>query len=214
MRHVASLSTGFVKASGYATKLRRTLFAQLSNRIKEGSIDSDTVAKKAGELNRLLYIALLGAGVQKDDVVRIRIDYAIKDGDIIWLPETLSIEVYKLAQDASENAASLARRLWGGYTVEILGETETDKIYVVKVGGEVAGALRVTPIGDMARIYGAVLHPPRVIQALVPLPEDLDAYMKEKLYDLIVSEETARPASREEISKVISDIRKLLGSKQ
>lgn len=91
-----SLSTGLVIAGAYADKLRRTLFAQLSNQIKEGRIESSEVARAAAEINQLIYNILVDAlKIDKGDVVRIRIDYEVSDGKISWKKDTLNLEIFK-----------------------------------------------------------------------------------------------------------------------
>ena len=94
------LSTGFVIAGAYADKLRRVLFAQLRDRIKKGEIDNKTVAMRAGELNRLLFDVIVNKlKLDKGDVVRIRVEYDIVDGDIKWRLDTLRIEAFRRIPD-------------------------------------------------------------------------------------------------------------------
>ena len=94
------LSTGLVIAGAYADKLRRVLFAQLRDAIKRGEIDNKTVARRAGELNRLLYEILVNKlKLDKGDAVRIRIEYEVKNGDIEWRLDTLRIEAFRRIPD-------------------------------------------------------------------------------------------------------------------
>lgn len=94
------LSTGFVIAGAYADKLRRVLFAQLRDRIRSGEIDNKTVAMRAGELNRLLFEILVNKlKIDKGDVVRIRIEYDVVNGDIRWKLDTLRIEAFRRIPD-------------------------------------------------------------------------------------------------------------------
>jgi hypothetical protein len=94
------LSTGLVIAGAYADKLRRVLFAQLRDMIKRGEIDNKTVAMRAGELNRLLFDILVNKlKLDKGDAVRIRIEYDVKDGDIVWKLDTLRIEAFRRIPD-------------------------------------------------------------------------------------------------------------------
>ncbi len=100
VKTVPQLSTGLVIAGAYADKLRRVLFAQLRDRIKSGEIDSKTVAMRAGEINRFLFEVLVNKlNIDKGDVVRIRVEYEVKDGDIIWKPDTLVIEAFRRIPD-------------------------------------------------------------------------------------------------------------------
>ena len=94
------LSTGLVIAGAYADKLRRVLFAQLRDKIKAGELTNQLVAQKAGELNRLLFDILVNKlKIDKGDVVRIRIEYDVVNGDIVWKLDTLKIEVFKRVPD-------------------------------------------------------------------------------------------------------------------
>ncbi len=94
------LSTGFVIAGAYADKVRRVLFAQLRDKIKAGEIDNKTVAMRAGELNRLLFEIIVNKlKLDKGDVVRIRIEYELKDRDVEWKLNTLRIEAFRRIPD-------------------------------------------------------------------------------------------------------------------
>lgn len=90
------LSTGFVVAAGYADKLRRTLFA-----LTKGKVSSEEVVRAAAEINQYLFQKIVEEmKVDKLDVVRIRVPFEIKDGQIVWDKENVQIEVYKRAEHA------------------------------------------------------------------------------------------------------------------
>ena len=94
------LSSGLVIAGAYADKVRRVLFAQLRNEIKSGKIESRQVAYRAGELNRILFEILVNKlKLDKGDVVRIRVEYELRDGDIEWKLDTLRVEAFKRVPD-------------------------------------------------------------------------------------------------------------------
>lgn len=79
------LRTGIVLAGAYADRVRKVLFAQLSQKIKSREIDNREVARAAGELNTILYEAFVKhLALSKGDLVRIQISYSIKDGRINW----------------------------------------------------------------------------------------------------------------------------------
>ena len=85
---MATLNTGLVIVGAYADKVRRTLFAQLKDRIKAKEIDSKIVAKASGDLNKLLYeIFVNRLKLDKGDVVRIVVNYDVVDGEIVWYLE-------------------------------------------------------------------------------------------------------------------------------
>ena len=94
------LSSGLVIAGAYADKIRRVLFAQLRDEIKSGKIESRQVAYRAGELNRLLFEILVNKlKLDKGDVVRVRIEYELRDGDIEWKLDTLRVEAFRRIPD-------------------------------------------------------------------------------------------------------------------
>ncbi|MEQ9715927.1 MAG: single- stranded DNA-binding family protein [Candidatus Asgardarchaeia archaeon] len=83
-----TMSTGFVRAAGYADKVRRVMFARAKG------IDPKEIIRASAEFNQKLFDILQEKGVKKDDVVRIKCDFDIKDGQIVWNFDTLQLEVY------------------------------------------------------------------------------------------------------------------------
>ncbi|HIQ13939.1 MAG TPA: DUF2258 domain-containing protein [Thermoprotei archaeon] len=99
-----TLSTGFVIAGVYADKLRRTLFAQLRNDVKEGRLSNQEVARAAAEINQLLFHILVeDLKIGKGDVVRVKVDYEVVDGSVKWDLSTLSVEAFKRTNDDEVN---------------------------------------------------------------------------------------------------------------
>ncbi len=95
-----TLSTGLIIAGAYADKVRRTLFAQLRDKIKQGEITPQEIAKAAGELNRIIYEVLVNKlRIDKGDVVRVRVDYEVENGKVVWNYKTLRIEAFKRVPD-------------------------------------------------------------------------------------------------------------------
>ncbi len=93
---MASLSTGFIIVGAYADKLRRTLFAQLSDKLRNKVIDPKEVARAAAEANQFLFDTLVnGLGLDKGDVVRIRMDFEIEDSHIKWNYDSLRIDAFR-----------------------------------------------------------------------------------------------------------------------
>ncbi|WP_457742674.1 single- stranded DNA-binding family protein [Thermococcus sp.] len=88
------LSTGYVRASGYAHKVRRVLFA-----LTKGKVEPKEVVRASAELNQRIFEEFQRLGVAKEDVVRIAIEFTIEDGKIVWNYESLSIEVYKKSEE-------------------------------------------------------------------------------------------------------------------
>ncbi|AIF69249.1 hypothetical protein PAP_04175 [Palaeococcus pacificus DY20341] len=95
---MAKLLTGFVRASGYANKVRKVLFA-----ITKGSVKPEEVVRAAGELNRYIFKKFQELGVEKEDVIRIQAPFEVKEGLIHWNYDGVKIEVYK--KDEEEKLA-------------------------------------------------------------------------------------------------------------
>jgi hypothetical protein len=171
------LSSGFVIAGAYADKIRRTVFAQLRDAIKEGTLKSNEVAFGVAQLNKLLYSILVeGIKVDKGDVVRVLIEYEVVSGKIEWKLDTLKVEVFRRVPDEEvrkviESRLSKAEAIMTGiveYSVEKLGETEDgDVVVAIKLGDREVGALVLTPI-DSEFIYikkAAMLEPtPSIVE--------------------------------------------------
>lgn len=88
------LSTGFVRASGYANKVRKVLFA-----LTRGKLNPEAVVRASAQLNQYLFDKFQEMSVKKEDVVRISIEFNIKNGEIEWNYDTLKIEVYKKEEE-------------------------------------------------------------------------------------------------------------------
>ncbi len=85
------LSTGYVIAGAYANKVRRVLFAQA----KGFNIPTDAIVEASKDINMKLLRIFQECGVDKGDVVRIIIDFKVKDNTIAWKWDTLVIEVFR-----------------------------------------------------------------------------------------------------------------------
>lgn len=152
------LSSGLVIAGAFADKIRRTVFAQLRDMIKEGAIKSSDVAYSVAQLNKLLYSILVeNLKVEKGDVVRIIVDYEVSEGKLEWKLDTLKIELFRRVpaeevQRVLDSILPKARAIMEGiveYSVERLGETEDgDVVLSIKLGDREVGALVATPINS------------------------------------------------------------------
>jgi hypothetical protein len=100
---VKELSTGLVIAGVYADKVRRTLFAQLKDLVKQDREFVKEVARASAELNAVLYTILVEElKVEKGDAVRVRISYRVEpERRITWLYNTLRVEAFKRVPDES-----------------------------------------------------------------------------------------------------------------
>ncbi|MCS7107402.1 MAG: DUF2258 domain-containing protein [Acidilobaceae archaeon] len=97
---MAILRSGLILAGGYALKIRRVLFAQTKEQVKRGELSQQEVARAAGQLNSALYELLVEElRLNKGDVVRISLEYEIKDGTVHWKMDSLVVEVWKKVDD-------------------------------------------------------------------------------------------------------------------
>ncbi len=208
------LSTGLVIAGAYADKLRKTLFAQLRDRMKAGEIQGSEIARAAGEMNRFIYEVLVnGLKLDKGDVVRIRVEYDVKDGRIEWKYETLTIEAFRRVPEEEIRKALESVRASGAgtptYSVSKVGETPLgDVVYDVKENGETVGIIVATPVDGEAVIRGALLRPPaRIERTRVPVSGSLDETVERNIRTLV---QRAVPVPEEEAKKIVEEIRGLL----
>ncbi len=207
-----TLNTGFVIVGAYADKVRRTLFAQLKDKIKAKEIDSKTVAKASGDLNKLLYeIFVNRLKLDKGDVVRIVVDYDVEDGEVVWNLESLRVEVFKrlaeeeyadIIKESVKRIEELEEVEEVRMRIERVGETDLgDIIYEVRVGDEKVGALVLTPLNGEGIVRGALIKPnPVVIERTKVVMENLEEEL------LKVVEEKGKVVSEEEAEKIIKEI--------
>ena len=212
------ISTGLVIAGAYADKLRRTLFAQLSPKIKSKEISAAAVARASRDLNMLLYNILVEKlAVKKGDVVRIRIGYTLEDGEIKWDYDSLNIEVYrrvgeeeveKILKETLMKAEEVIERK---LRVEEVGKTPIgDLVYSVKLGDAEVGLLEVTSLDDEILVRGALTSPEPVIIEKAKLKlegrESIEV-IEDKLREL---SELGRRVGREEAEETLKKLLELV----
>ena len=207
-----TLNTGLVIVGAYADKVRRTLFAQLKDKIKAKEIDSKTVAKASGDLNKLLYeIFVNRLKLDKGDVVRIVVDYDVEDGEVVWNLESLRVEVFKrlaeeeyadIIKESVKRIEELEEVEEVRMRIERVGETDLgDVIYEIRIGDEKVGALVLTPLNGEGIVRGALIKPnPVVIERTKITMESLEEEL------LKVVEEKGKVVSEEEAEKIIKEI--------
>lgn len=88
------LNIGYVCVSGYVYKVRRVFFV-----LVKGKVDFKEVVRVVGEFNLKIFEEFQKLGVEKEDVVRISVEFFIKDGLIVWDYDILFIEVYKKSEE-------------------------------------------------------------------------------------------------------------------
>ncbi len=165
------LSTGLIIVGAYATKVRRALFALLSDRAKGDKEWSRRIAYSSAQLNRVLFELLVRKlKLDKGDVVRVRIEFDVDENskEIRWKWNTLAVEAFRRVSQEDLNAAlrdtiSTAEQLAAipRYSLVKLGSTiDGDVLYSLSLNGEDVGAIIVTPLeGGVLIKGGAVLSP-------------------------------------------------------
>ncbi len=96
------LNTGIVIAGAYASKVRRSLFAQLSNIVRSNKNASKEVARASAELNWVLYRAIVESlKADKGDAVRVRIKYTYDPAQnkLEWDYDSLRVELFRRVPD-------------------------------------------------------------------------------------------------------------------
>lgn len=163
------LSTGLIIAGAYADKLRRTLFAQLRDMVKQDKEFAREVARASGEINRLLFTILVEKlEVDKGDVVRIRIQYDVENGRIKWYYDTLRVEYFRRVSDEEvtkavkevlEKELKEVQEQYAGAPpreeAERVLKEEKEEITEEKAEGIIAIVSEATPIGET--IEGSIL---------------------------------------------------------
>jgi len=211
------LSSGYIIVGAYADKIRRTLFAQLRDKIKSKEIDSKEVARAAAELNKLLYEILVNKlGLDKGDVVRIIVEYDVADDRINWNLETLKIEVFKrvpeeevkrIIEDAISRIEELEEIEEARFEVEKAGETDLgDTVYFVKVDGEFAGALVLTPLNGEGIVRGAIVKPNPVVIEKTRI--DVGENLEQTLMRLV--EQKGKEVDEDTAEKIVNEIKEML----
>lgn len=104
------LRTGTVIAGAYADRVRRVLYAQLSQKIKAKQIDNKEVARAAGELNQILYDAFVkNLALSKGDLVWIEVPYVVSEGKITWDYSGLKVRAFReIGEEVVEKAIEKA----------------------------------------------------------------------------------------------------------
>ncbi|MEM1686345.1 MAG: DUF2258 domain-containing protein [Acidilobaceae archaeon] len=217
---MATLRSGYVIAGAYADKLRRTLFAQTRELVKSGELTPQEVARASGELNRILYEVLVNRlRSDKGDVVRISVNYEVREGRIVWDLETLSIQAWKRVPDehiarAVSEVKAIAKELVVRaiqYQSLRLAETETgDIIYAVRLADRDVGILMVTPLNENeAIVRGAVTEPVAMIlkRIRVEVKAPLDEFIERNVGEIMSK---ATHSEVLEAEKIIRELRALV----
>ena len=214
------LRSGLVIAGGYADKVRRVLFAQLRDKVKSGEIENREVARAAGELNRILFEIIVNRlKIDKGDVVRISVEYEVKDGRIEWKLDTLTVQAWRRVPDeeiqakVSEVVSTAGEILSQApeYSLERVGETDTgDVVYRLVLEGRLVGALLATPLNGKAVVRLAVVEPsPKVLKRhVIDTGDNMDESLRSIIPQLLGE---AEDTEKRHAERVVREILALLG---
>jgi len=147
------LSTGFVIVGAYAKKLRKTLFAQLKEKMKDKEIASK-LAYASAQLNKLLFEVIVNKlKLEKGDLVKIVIEYEFDENnkEVNWKYDTLKITSYKkVPQEEIERCLE-----------ETLRELKEDSILTVeKVGDTADGDIIFSILNNNKKEVGIIVTTP------------------------------------------------------
>jgi len=204
------LKSGAVILGAYATKIRKTLFAQLKDKVKVGEIPSQEIARAAGELNKTLYILFVERlRLEKGDVVRVSVEYDIEDQKIKWKWDTIKIECFKRISE-DEIRKNLSEILSGKEikrSVRKLRESKIgDLIFEVLENGKQIGLLVVTPLNGEIVIRGGIRPSTIISKIRVKIEGSIEEYLSNSLDKIL---ESGKQAEKEEVERVITEISSL-----
>jgi len=215
-----TLSTGYVIVGAYAIKIRRTLFAQQKDRIKNKELDGKEIARASGELNKVLFDILVNKlSLDRGDMVRVRIDYEISNGMVKWNYDTIRIDAFKrideneIKSKIEEAIKSIRsqREESAKYEIKSIGKTELDDvIYEIRLNGEEIGLIIATPIDSETLIRGALIEPKpvEIEKTKVGVSGDnLESYLSEHIAAVI---NNAKEISEEKAKETIENAKKLI----
>jgi hypothetical protein len=205
-----TLRSGAVILGAYASKIRKTLFAQLKDKVKAGEISSQEIARAAGELNKALYTLFVERlKLEKGDVVRISIDYEIDEQKISWKWDTIKIECFRRVpeEEIAKNLSEILKEEKAKYTLIKLRETKLgDLIFEVLENEKQIGLIVVTPLDNEAIIRGAI-RPTTIIQKRrIKIEGDIEGYLSNSLKEIL---ESGKQTEKEEVEKIINEISSL-----
>ncbi|MGP3667442.1 MAG: single- stranded DNA-binding family protein [Candidatus Bathyarchaeota archaeon] len=223
---MVALNTGFVIVGGYAGKVRKTLFAQLRTQVKDGSIPAQNVAKAIAELNRILYILLVEKlKAERGDVVRVKVEYDVKNGEVIWNYNTLKLEVCRRFPD--EEIEKIVKLEVPKILAFSAGEVKKPEVYVFKkisttsLGDDVyrvlsndadIGLILVSKIDDGILVKGVFLKPQPVVvehKTLTVRGKTVDDVLNESVQEIV---KAGKPVTPEEAGKVRKRLETLIES--
>lgn len=216
------LRTGLVPVAGYASKVRRTLFAQTKELVTNSKEWARAVAYGVAVLNVALYKLLVEElKLDKRDVIRVSIEYDLdyEKKAAVYKWDTLTIEVYKKQPqesylDVVERFKSVAEQISiARYTAVKVGETlGGDEVYSIRLGDREVGVALVFPVDESTIILKrAVLTEPSPAAIGRMRIELAGSSVEQKLVEIIASSgQSSIPLQPEQAARIIETIKSSL----
>ena len=215
---MVTLRSGAVIVGAYAKKIRKTLFAQLKDKVKSKEISAQEIARAAGEINRILYILFVEKlKLDKGDVVRVVIDYELIDNQIKWNFSTLKVECYRKVPE--EDINRYLKEILEGiekisevdvreYSIKKVKETKLgDIIFEIYKDKKKVGILIATQIEDEVVVRGAIKEPPLLVSKLrIKFEDSVDKTVISNFENIL---KKAIPSSEEEVKRTVEEISSL-----
>ncbi|GBC75205.1 hypothetical protein HRbin06_00521 [archaeon HR06] len=214
-----TLSTGLVLVGAYSDKVRKTLFAQFSEEIKKNEINPQEIARASAELNRALYRLIVDElSSDKGDIVRIKVDYSLEAGKIIWKYDTLKVEYFKRVADTE-----IAKRVeaFKSRITEILAEKPQyelkplaftilgENIIEVNLKGKRIGVIGAQKVNNMVFVRGASIYPQSMIlRARIQGEGEIIDILSKEIANIIASGESVDPEKAERAIEALEDLAK------
>jgi hypothetical protein len=205
-----TLKSGAVILGAYASKIRKTLFAQLKDKVKAGEISSQEIARAAGELNKILYVLFVERlKLEKGDVVRVSIEYEIGKQEIKWKWDTIKIECFKrISEDEiMKNLSEILKEGKTKYIIRKLRETKLgDIIFEILENEKQTGLIVVTPLNEEIVVRGAIRPTTLIPKIRMKIEGDIEEYLSNSLKEIL---ESGKQVEKEEVEKIVSEISSL-----
>jgi hypothetical protein len=205
-----TLKSGAVILGAYASKIRKTLFAQLKDKVKAGEISSQEIARAAGELNKTLYVLFVERlKLEKGDVVRVSIEYGMEKQEINWKWDTIKIECFKrISEDEiMKNLSEILKEGKTKYIIRKLRETKLgDIIFEILENEKQTGLIVVTPLNDEIIVRGAIRPTTLIPKIRMKIEGNIEEYLSNSLKEIL---ESGKQVEKEEVEKIVSEISSL-----
>ncbi|MGC8993313.1 MAG: single- stranded DNA-binding family protein [Candidatus Aenigmatarchaeota archaeon] len=209
------LSSGFVIVGAYAKKIRKTLFAQLKDKVKDKEV-SKKLAYASAQLNKLIFDILINKlKLEKGDLVRISIEYEFDESkkEVVWKPETLRVFCFKripqeeIEKIVQESLKSFATESFVYGTKKIGESLDGDLIYSLTHSGKDVGIAIITPLNEKEFLLKkAIVKEPETFiieKAKLEVEENLEEALKSLINTEVSLRKKIEKAEAERLEETI-----------